>query len=55
MKWMALGNEGWEPSDPKNAKKKKKSFGSLSRVFGRGRARRSIALPHNENLFEGEC
>ena len=58
MKWMALGSDGQEPGagDPKAAagKKKKKSFGSLSRVFGRGRSRRSIALPHSEGLFEGE-
>ncbi|XP_070206857.1 kazrin-like isoform X2 [Littorina saxatilis] len=52
MKWMALSNDVGD-LDPKNAKKKKKSsFGSLSRVFGRSRTRRSIALPHNESLFE---
>nr|KAG5688894.1 hypothetical protein BaRGS_016462 [Batillaria attramentaria] len=51
MKWMASSSEMMD-GDPKNIKKKKKSFGSLSRVFSRGRSRRSIALPHNENLLE---
>lgn len=54
MKWMHnSSSEGadLEARDIKN--KKKKSFGSLSRVFSRGRSRRSIALPHNEHLLEG--
>ncbi|XP_025079901.1 kazrin-like [Pomacea canaliculata] len=53
MKWMHnSSSEGTdlEARDIKN--KKKKSFGSLSRVFSRGRSRRSIALPHNEHLLE---
>ncbi|XP_076451782.1 kazrin-like isoform X2 [Babylonia areolata] len=60
MKWMTLSMEqveGGGEGAAKHAKKKKKSFGSLSRVFGRGRSRRSIALPHTESLFEegGGC
>ncbi|XP_050412103.2 kazrin isoform X2 [Patella vulgata] len=48
MKWFNTSHD-YHEADVKN-KKKRKSFGSLSRVFTRGRTRRSIAMTNNESL-----
>lgn len=54
MKWMTLSSDSNLDSEACKmaAKKKKKSLGSLSKVFTRGRSRRSVALPHNQSLVE---
>ncbi|ESO90453.1 hypothetical protein LOTGIDRAFT_123261 [Lottia gigantea] len=52
MKWFNTSHENSQP-DVKS-KKKRKSFGSLSRVFTRGRTRRSIAMPASERLDSDE-
>ena len=54
MKWMTLSNDTTLDYEGRTlGKKKKKSFGSLSKVFSRGRTRRSIAVPYND-AYEGK-
>ncbi|XP_035828625.1 kazrin isoform X2 [Aplysia californica] len=53
FKWFTQSSDFEIPVlEPKPSKKKKKTFGgSLSRVFSRGRMRRSIAAPHAESVI----
>ncbi|XP_059142845.1 kazrin-like isoform X2 [Physella acuta] len=51
FKWFTQSSDFEIPLESKPSKKKKKSFGSLSRVFSKGRMRRSIVLPHAESLI----
>ncbi|BFZ23048.1 hypothetical protein BsWGS_26088 [Bradybaena similaris] len=51
FKWFTQSSDFDLPLEPKLSKhKKKKNFGSLSRVFSRSRMRRSIASPHVESV-----
>ncbi|KAH9495119.1 hypothetical protein Btru_018214 [Bulinus truncatus] len=56
FRWFTQSSDLEIPLESKPSKKKKKSFGSLSRVFSKGRMRRSIAVPHAESLIsEDTC
>ncbi|CAG5128306.1 unnamed protein product, partial [Candidula unifasciata] len=55
FKWFTQSSDFELPLEPKLSKqKKKKNFGSLSRVFSRSRMRRSLALPHAESVASEE-
>uniref|UniRef100_A0A0B7B8G1 SAM domain-containing protein n=1 Tax=Arion vulgaris TaxID=1028688 RepID=A0A0B7B8G1_9EUPU len=54
FKWFTQSSDLELPLESKPSKKKKKSFGSLSRVFSRNRMRRSVALSHAESYISDE-
>ncbi|KAI8795496.1 kazrin isoform X2 [Biomphalaria glabrata] len=57
FRWFTQSSDFELPLESKPSKKKKKNFGgSLSRVFSKGRMRRSIAVPHAESIItEDTC
>ncbi|CAL1545908.1 unnamed protein product [Lymnaea stagnalis] len=54
FRWFTQSTDFEIPLESKPSKKKKKSFGSLSRVFSKGRMRRSIAVPHADSLISDD-
>jgi hypothetical protein len=54
FKWFTHSSDFELPMENNLSKRKKKSFGSLSRVFSKTSVRRSVALPHAESLMSDE-